>query len=283
MIPDWETNCVFLAATLEARHPGVFKGLQQALVSHGVEVRLLQNTKDIWVRDFAPIQVTDRTFVKFRYEPDYLRGDHEQWKTGDEVLDSLRQLGTFRHSDIVLDGGNVVVSREKVILTDKVYKENPHVSREQLRRQLQELFQVDQLIVIPKQAYDPIGHSDGVVRFLNEDSVVMNDYTHFDPAYGETVQKVLKRFRLQIELLPHFEERKTVEGIPSAVGNYVNLLYTEKVLVAPQYGADPDEEAVKTLERLLPNRKIVPLECTGLAREGGAFNCATFSCKRVLS
>src|SRR5438270_7983715 len=115
MIPDWETNCVYLAAMLQDRHPKVFNGLQETLTTHQIEVRLLDNVRDVWAVDYCPVQVADRALVKFTYAPDYLRG-HEEIITGDNVLKPLRNLGRCHRSPIVLDGGNVVGSHQKAIL-----------------------------------------------------------------------------------------------------------------------------------------------------------------------
>ena len=84
MIADWDTNSVFLADMLKECHPELFAQLHSTLRAHGVEVRLLHNVRAIWARDFCPIQVGPRKFVKFRYEPDYLK-DEPELKTGDEV------------------------------------------------------------------------------------------------------------------------------------------------------------------------------------------------------
>ena len=57
MIPDWEANVVFLAGMLKVRHPDLFTQLHSVLTLHGVEVRLLENVRDIWARDYCPIQI----------------------------------------------------------------------------------------------------------------------------------------------------------------------------------------------------------------------------------
>lgn len=272
MIPDWQTNCVYFASLLQDRHPSVFNGLQQILVHHGIEVRLLQNVRDVWAVDYSPVQVAERTLVKFTYAPDYLR-DHEYLVTGDGVVESIQDVGRCHRSRIVLDGGNVVTSGRIAIVTDKIYKENPKRNRAQLRDELQELLRVDQLIVIPREPFDPIGHADGVVRFLDGQTVLVNDYSAVDPAFDNRLMKVLCRHRLQIETLPYQPENRSTDGVPSAVGNFINFLRTEKVLVAAIYETAQDEIALAKLESLFPGLPVVPLNCTDLAREGGVLRC----------
>jgi agmatine deiminase len=276
MIADWELNCVYLAAMLQDRFPEVFRGIKQTLVSHGVVVRLLTNVRDYWARDYSPIQVAPGKLIKFRYEPDYLQ-DEPELRTCDEVVKSFRGLGRCRHSDINLDGGNVVASKTKAILTDKIYKENPGYCRSDLRDKLQELLQVDQLIVIPKEPYELFGHSDAMVRFIDEQAVLVNDYVPIDPDYSERLCKVLQRHQLAIETIPYFPEKRAKAGITSAVGCFANFLRTEKVLLAPVYGTRHDHAALRTLESVFPGLSIIPVNCTEQAREGGVLNCVSVS------
>jgi agmatine deiminase len=274
MIADWEVNCVFLAAMLKDRHPGLFTQLQSRLISHDIEVRLLDKVRDVWARDYCPIQIGPRQFVKFHYDPDYLK-DEPDLKTGDEIVKSIRGLGRCRRSDINLDGGNIVASTTKAILTEKVFKENPDRNRSDLRNKLQELLQVDELIVVPKEPFDRFGHTDAMVRFIDEHSVLVNDYSKVDPAFGERLLKVLRRYQLKIDTLPYFHEKRSRAGIPSAVGCFTNFLRTKKVLLAPVYGTKVDHVALRKLETVFSGLPIVTLDCTDLAREGGILNCVS--------
>jgi agmatine deiminase len=274
--PDWEHNCVYLADLLKDRHSVLFAGLRRILTDHDVDVRMLDKVRDHWLRDFCPIQVGPENLVKFRYDPDYLR-DEPGLKTGDSIVKSFRDLGRCRRSSIVLDGGNIVASRTKAILTGKIYKENLGWNRAELRDKLQALLQVDQLIVIPQEPLDPIGHSDAIVRFIDEQSVLVNDYTAVDPRFGERLFKVLRRNKLAIEVVPYCPEERSRAGIPSAVGCFTNFLRTERVLVSPIFGTEHDEVALRKLESIFPGLPIFPLDCTDLAREGGVLNCVSAS------
>ncbi len=60
MIADWEINGVYLADMLKVRHPDLFAQLHSTLSSHGIEVRLLENVRDIWAK---------RTTVRFQTGP----------------------------------------------------------------------------------------------------------------------------------------------------------------------------------------------------------------------
>ena len=110
----------------------------------------------------------------------------------------------YRQEPIVLDGGNVVASRDKVILTDKIYRENPSVGQPRLRQRLEEVFQA-KCIIIPMD--EPlVGHADGVVRFIDKDHVLINDYSRIDAGYGEELRNLLEGSGLAVESMPLFEE-----------------------------------------------------------------------------
>ena len=277
MIPDWETNCVYFSSLLPGRYPKLWEQLSEVLRNHRIPARLIDGTRDVWARDYCPIQVAPRQFVKFRYCPDYLKDGFKRLVTPGTVCRQFQDLGPCRRSTVILDGGNVVAAKNRIILTEKIYRENPRQERSRLRSKLGELFQIDRCILIPKESGDAIGHSDGVVRFLEEDLVVVNDYSRVDPAYGKRLCGILAKEGLRIEKIPHFREDWEEDGIPSAVGNYVNYLRVGKLIVVPAYKARQDDRACKTLEALCPGETVVPLLCKDLARAGGILNCVTFT------
>ena len=275
MVPDWQTDCVFFSSLLPQRHPLLWQRLAKMLADDGIEHCLLEGTRDIWVRDFMPVQVAAGDFVLFRYQPDYLRG-HNELVTPDEVRKAVPQCDRLRMSDINLDGGNVVASSSKVILTDKVYKENPGHPRQALREELTTVLRAN-CIIIPKEPYDVIGHADGVLRFIDENTVVVNDYPRVDSGYSRRLEAALRRHELAIERLPHFQSDDRHDGIPSAAGCYINYLRIGRLVIVPAFGVREDELACKTLEKLLTEVKVMPLRCEELAWEGGVLNCVSWS------
>ena len=275
MIPDWDTDAVHFSDLLPVRQPDLWTRLVAILDAIGVGYRLVEGTRDIWVRDFMPVQVAAGDFVLFRHEPDYLRG-HEHLVTPDEIRCLVSPGSRLRRCGINLDGGNVVASTKLAILTDKVYRENPGRERSGLRTELAEVLRAN-VVFIPKEPYDMIGHADGVVRFVRDGAVVVNDYREVDPGYGKRLEAALRRHGLAIERLPHFRVEEEHDGIPSAVGNYVNFLRVSSLVVVPAYGVMQDDLACRTLERLLPGATVVPLRCEELAREGGVLNCVAWT------
>lgn len=273
---DRRKDCVYVSANLKTRLPRLAQELQAVLEVNGVKYRELEGTRDIWMRDFMPVQKSDGQFVKFRYDPDYLNG-YEDLKTPTERCLTTDTNGKVRFCDLALDGGNAVTASNKVIITDKVYKENPFRSRSQVREELSEVFQGMEVIIVPKRPYDVIGHSDGIVRFISDNKVFINDPTHQPPGYGAKLRKVLDRYDLEYAPFPYFCTGQVRDGIPTAVGNYINYLRTERLVVLPAYGRSEDHTARVAVETMIPEAKVVSLDCSDLALEGGVLNCITWT------
>lgn len=276
MIAEWDTNTLFVSDLLEKKFPALVASLGATLI--GVPIEIITCAADIWCRDYMPIQLDQDRFCQFVYSPDYLR-KHQHLVTPPDKC-RLPFMDDYRQEPIVLDGGNVVASRTKVILTEKVYKENPGIERPRLRDRLEEIFQAE-CVFIPKQAGDDVGHSDGVVRFVTEDRVLFNDYATAHPGYGEKVRGVLEKKGLEVETLPMFEEKgqRRRDGIEPAVGIYINYLRVGDVVVLPGYNRPEDKEAVEKARKIMPSVKILQVPCRNLAEEGGVLNCVSWTIK----
>jgi len=277
MIPDWETNHLFLSDRLESRFPGVFADLRTLL--NGVTISIIHGTSDIWCRDYMPIQLAENSFCQFIYAPDYLR-EYPHLTTPPQKC-QLAFMGDYRKEAIILDGGNVVASRKKVILTEKIFTENPSIERPRLRRCLEEVFQAE-CIFIPKEPFDKTGHSDGVVRFVAEDLVLINDYAAVEPGYGRRLRNALEKKGLEVETLPMFREEASHQpgDFDSAVGLYINYLRVGDVVVMPGYGRSEDENALEKIRQIMPVAKVFQLPCRSLAKEGGVLNCISWTIRR---
>ena len=143
MITDNDTNFVYLADSLKTKHPLFFKKFTQLLKDEKIRYDLLSPTKDIWAVDYMPIQISENKYIQFVYQPDYLQS--KTWQKSISDVDSIcKNLNlTITKSDIVLDGGNICKTKDKIIMCDKVFYANPHYRRKELINKLKVLFEVD--------------------------------------------------------------------------------------------------------------------------------------------
>ncbi len=181
MISDWLTNKIYLSGKLPIDFPKTSKAIETKLKSFGYKPEFLPNSNDIWARDYMPIQVSKNKFIEYRYDPDYLQGNSDdketrELKTYPDIVCDAIGLKTVK-TDIIIDGGNVVKSDSTIILTDKVVWENErHYSEKQLIKKLHDLFEVDKVVLIPWDEECDYGHADGMLRFINNDRVLISGF-----------------------------------------------------------------------------------------------------------
>lgn len=243
--------------------------LSAALASQQIPYRFLTGTKDIWLRDFMPVQNRDGTFVSFRYDPGYLQNTPEL-KT-DYEQDIAPQLSlSVTPSSINLDGGNVVFSpsRERVVISDRVLRENPAYAPGELVKALEEQLMA-QVILIPSLPSDMTGHADGMVRFVDENTVVGNRVPYQYGLEGR-IKRVLRTYHIQVVDFPYFYSPKD-----SAVGCYLNFLETDTCIFLPVFGVAMDEEAVAQAQDLF-SKPVVPVCINEIAAQGGVLNCISW-------
>jgi len=275
MIADHQTDTVYISDLLTVENRPAEHGLRALLADR---LRVIPGTRDIWCRDFMPIQLDTHRFVQFRYDPDYLK-DTPELCTKDAA--NLLGLENCVYSDLVIDGGNIVRWNDMVILTDKIYAENPGLECPHLRDRLREVLEVDRLIVIPTEPDDTIGHADGMVRFVDEKTLLVNDYRKVDPAFGERLAEALRGFDLL-----HFPYCPTETPGPDpdiwpATGVYINFLQIDDVIICPTFDLPDDQRAMRLLDEFYPEQKVVPLSCEKLklTEDGGVLNCITWNIK----
>ena len=202
MITDSQTNYLYLADTLQINYPNFYSEFEKSLKLNKIDYSLLQNTKDVWAVDFMPIQISKDKFVRFIYDPIYLQS-FEALKLisdTDAICKSLN-INTIK-SEILLDGGNVVKCVDKVIITERVFKENKNLKRNKLIEELEILFETDKIFFIPSQPYDFTGHADGMVRFVDDNSIIINDFSNESKSFQASFEKAISNTGLYFEKIP---------------------------------------------------------------------------------
>ncbi|MFH0761004.1 MAG: agmatine deiminase family protein [Bacteroidota bacterium] len=277
MISDRETNTVYFSEQIitDNRFSSTYDRIKSILDSFGVKPLLIQNTKDIWARDYMPIQVDDLKYIEYRYDPDYLQGNRKgsrDLKTYPDIVCDALKLPTVK-SDLIMDGGNFVKSSDCIILTDKIVIENRlSYSKTELINRLQETFQVEKVVLIPWDKSEEFGHADGMVRFIDNDRVLISHFYRGDSVMRYRIQKA----GLKTEFLDY--KQKTNNKLNWA---YINFLQTKDLILLPKFGIDEDTQAFEQIETYYSGYKgrIAQVDMTEIVKLGGAINCITWTTK----
>ena len=279
MITDFQTNKIYFSELLRAKHPETFAQILEVLKSHNISPNFLPQTKDIWARDYMPIQVNENKFIEYCYDPDYLQPkSYRHLKSSPDIICNEIGLKTQK-TDIVIDGGNVIKSTNHVILTDKVVVENREkYSKEKLLGLLQELFEVDNIVLIPWDKSEPYGHADGMARFIDDNTVLLQDYFQdYDTVFRKKLYGALEKAGLFYEELK-FEG----ENINENSWSYINFLQTKDIILLPSFGIPEDDIAFEQIQNFFPDYvdgRIYKIDMTDIVKEGGALNCISWTIK----
>ncbi|MDE6337811.1 MAG: hypothetical protein K2L34_14710, partial [Muribaculaceae bacterium] len=70
---DWNTNFVYISDKLKEYFPEFHDRLIEKFSELGIKFGVIRGTKDIWCRDYMPIQITKDVPIGYKYDPDYLK------------------------------------------------------------------------------------------------------------------------------------------------------------------------------------------------------------------
>ena len=270
---------VYMSELLMSRHPMVCKELISILERHNTKYAFIKGTNDIWCRDFMPVQTESGKLIQFKYDPSYLKGNPE-WEASRSDVDKIHRLNNINAtpSDINLDGGNVLICDGRAILSDRIFGENPDYERETLIKELSRLLECE-IIIIPSlrsKEEDFTGHADGMVRFVDRNTIVGNNRANEYKYWQEGIKKVLDTYNLTYIDIPSIIQKKDPKHPESAIGVYVNFLDVNDLIVVPVFGRDEDKEVVDILLKAYPNKQIETIDYNEVALEGGLLNCTTW-------
>lgn len=279
MITDNFTNRVYFSSLLPEKCPILNAHITEALQKRGILFFFLSGTKDIWCRDYMPIQIEKDSFVFYKYTPDYL-----QDKTGlllqtniEDVLDKkVNQLQSLWEEDIVtdlvIDGGNVVKCGDKIVMTDKVFVENKDKAPEEVQRLLEEAF-LSEVVFLPWDRKEKYGHSDGIIHYLGNNRVLMTNYADFDETFAQNFLRVLEK-HFDVITLKYSVKRKHERS-----WSYINFLQVGNLILVPQLGILEDEQALQQISDAMPHCEVIGIPALEAVRRGGALNCISWNIK----
>lgn len=283
MIPDWQTNTIYFADTLPKKYPDTYARIVDILAPINPPL-LINKTKDIWARDYMPIQINDEDFIEYRYDPDYLQGDTDDEETRElksypNIICDALNLNTIK-SDIILDGGNIVKSENVIILTDKIVWENErNYTEKELLHNLHETFQVEQVILIPWDEACEFGHADGMLRFIDNETVLLSGfYETIDVGFRKHLVQSIEKAKLNIEWLRCAKKEKEANIA------YINFLQTKDLILVPELNRkDDDLAAFESIsahyKTYAENNRIFQVDVRDIAKQSGALNCISWTRK----
>lgn len=266
---------VYMSELLKDRYPETCDRLIETLKKHNVKYAFLKGTKDIWCRDYMPVQTESGKFIQFKYNPSYLKGNKEWEESRSDVEEVCRMNNIHaQSSDINLDGGNVLICEGRAIISDRIFSENPQKSKQELIDKLGKLLECEIIIIkaLNSKDEDFTGHADGMVRFVDKYTILGNRLADDYKYIQEDRRKIIEKYNLTYIDVPFF----TTDNHDSAIGVYLNYLEVNDLIVVPVFGRNEDKQAVDIIQKAFPNKVIETINYNEVAMEGGLLNCTTW-------
>ena len=189
---------------------------------------------------------------------------------------------------IVLEGGSIDVNGAGTVLTTEACllhpNRNPQLTKLQIEQYLRDYLGVTNVLWlgIGIVGDDTDGHVDDLARFVDHSTVVLAvEEDPRDDNYAVS-QDNLQRLRtmknqdgqpLRVVPLP-------MPGVVEHKGqrlpaSYANFYIANGVVLLPTYRHPNDARAQQILQKLFPDRRVVPIDSTIVIWGGGSFHCLT--------
>ena len=241
-------------------------------------------TNDAWARDYVPTFVKDSESEELVAIDWYYNAWGEKYPpfaADQQVAERVANFLEIKHlaGGMCFEGGAIEISENATLLTTEScalnQNRNAGLSKRDIETILSRRLGCNHVVWLPgdidgKPAIagdDTDGHIDQLARFVDNDIIVHAWVDPSDPrhealaANAAQLQDQLPDSQLVPLMLP---EEYVFEGrtIPAS---YCNFLITNRSVIVPQFGFPEDKKALRVLEQMFPERKVVPLSSRHLS------------------
>ncbi|MFN2362335.1 MAG: agmatine deiminase family protein [Marinobacter sp.] len=250
---------------------------------------------DTWARDHGPIAVSGADgpqLLDFRFNA---WGRKFPWEKDNALNRHLANFGSFGTTplvpvEFVLEGGSIESDGQGTILTTSecllTPSRNPSMDRASIEHLLGETLGADRILWL-NHGYlagdDTDSHIDTLARFCAEDHIcylACPDVSDEHYSALAAMEEELQQFR-QADDQPY---KLTPLPWPDAIhgddgerlpATYANFLVINGAVLMPVYGVPQDDDALRILAGLFPDREMIPVNCRPLIRQHGSLHCVT--------
>jgi len=240
-------------------------------------------------------------------------GLYAHWERDDAVARVFADIlgNEVRDADpFVLEGGSIHSDGEGTLMVTEACLlspgRNPKLTKQEIEDRLKMTLGIEKVLWLPRGIYDDETneHVDNVAAFIGPAEVVLAwTEDREDPQYAlsladyEYLSSVTdaKGRKLKIHKLPipdvpvcytaeevqeyAFEPGEdTREPGERLAASYVNFYFTNGAILLPQFGGENEESdrrAVRLLEQLCPDRRVIPVPARRFILGGGNIHCLT--------
>ena len=281
---DTMTNFVYISDKLKEFYPRTYSRLTKLFDDMEIEWGEIEGTKDIWIRDYMPIQLYSDSFVVYNYNPDYLKDSGVEYITDSKAIaDRVLKHCNKDHYDITLDGGNVVTCAGHMVLTDKVFPENGRKKYDPEFCNYISAVLNSEVIFLPWHCDNPkdpnadvYGHADGFIHWTGDNRVLMSNHRDYCPVEADEIKRRLE--------CVGFEVTEMLFDVPNPDKDYnwayINYLEVGNKIIVPTFGIPEDKQALRYIKKANPDSIVRGFRMKDIAKKGGALHCITWNIRK---
>jgi len=226
-------------------------------------------TDDVWTRDYGPTSVLIGAEQRpaFIWNPYYIRMQNYYKFDADAAAAALSMnvdIPVYR-LPMVIEGGNIITDgKGTVMLMESVLDVNPDIDKQKLKKIAKDYFGCTRLITFPPCKGEITGHIDMIVKFVDEDTVMVCSSTKGYKWYNnfENITHELSKMK-SVNGKPYTVIRvpmpKTSNNAKN-VWSYINSLTLNKKVIVPIFNVPEDKEALEIYRSAMPNHEIVGID-----------------------
>ncbi|OEK00918.1 peptidyl-arginine deiminase [Roseivirga sp. 4D4] len=240
------------------------------------DILITADVYDIWVRDFttvnplSPVQFTYTWASMLRQQSREVQGSFSQ------LADQLNIVRT--KTDLLIDGGNIVDNYKGRVITTTRFLEDNNLSYAEGVSRLKDLLGASEVAIITPDE-EVLAHSDGMVSWVDNDTLLINDYST-NPALRTEVMNELNKAFPGISIIEVPVEYATNppgqwDGFESACGINLNATVTFNNIYVPTFGMSHEAAALRTI-RENTTKNVIEVNAEGICAMGGSVRCLTW-------
>lgn len=240
------------------------------------DVLITADVFDIWMRDFTTVNPLNPIQFKYTWAS---MPKKQSLETQQSFADFADKYGIERNkTDFIIDGGNLVDNYAGKYITTTRFSKDNKLSKENAKQELKKTLNAKEVAIIEPDE-DVLAHSDGMVMWLDEKTLLVNDYSKDKPFRDSVINELKASFPdtkiIEVPVVNVENKKGEWEGFESACGVNLNSVLTFKNIYVPVFGMAHDAKAVSIIKENT-DKNVIEVDAKGVCPMGGSVRCLTW-------
>lgn len=237
------------------------------------DILITQDIYDIWMRDFTTVNPENP--VQFKYTAASMT-PAQSISVQNSFINFSNAMNIQKStSNLIIDGGNIVDNYHGRAVTTTRFLEDNNFTMNQGKTALKNLLNANEIAIIEPDDLT-LAHSDGMVMWLDENTLLVNDYSNDTTFRNMVLGELYSSFPgVNIIEIPVVFSNGGIGNISSSCGININSVLTYNNVYVPVFDMAHDTEALQII-RNNTTKNVIPVSASGVCTLGGSVRCLTW-------